>query len=76
MKRKALFVVFIVFSIVALANNDLIAIRMELNLAAEDEQVAQTFYNQMSPINDSSPPLLIGFKAISILIMGGMKLDS
>jgi len=70
MKRKALFVVFIVFSIVALANNDLIAIRMELNLAAEDEKVAQTFYNQMSPVNDSSPPILIGFKAISILIMG------
>jgi hypothetical protein len=53
-----------------ISNNNLIAMRIELNLAAENEHIAQSFYNQMSLINNSSPPILIGFKAISILIMG------
>ena len=70
MKLKALIIAFIVMSITTQANNDLLAIRIELNLAAENEQVAQSFYNQMSLISNSSPPILIGFKAISILIMG------
>ena len=60
MKRKALFVVFIVFSIVALANNDLIAIRMELNLAAEDEKVAQTFYICLQKSNNINT-FVVGF---------------
>ena len=70
MKHKILLIVFILFSIIGKGNTDLISIRLELNLAAEDEKVAQSFYNRMSPIDDTSPPILIGFKAISILIMG------
>jgi len=70
MKLKVLFIAFIVTSITTQANNDLNAMRKELNLAAEHEHIAQSFYNQMSLINNSSPPILIGFKAISILIMG------
>lgn len=52
------------------AETNLIALRTELNKAAENKQIAESFFDKMSNIDEQSQPILLGFKAISILIMG------
>ena len=70
MKRLVICLCFFTMCNFLFADAKLVALRTELNEAAEDKTIAQSFFNKMSVINEQSPPLLIGFKAISILIMG------
>ena len=70
MKHFVTYFCFFIISNFLFADSNLVALRTELNEAAEDKTIAQSFFNKMTNINEQSPPILIGFKAISILIMG------
>ena len=70
MIKYFIFFLLVLFETSIFANTDLVALRIEINIAAEDEKVAVTFYERMSQVNETSIPILLGFKAISILIMG------
>mgnify|MGYP006118611537 CR=1 FL=1 len=68
MKHFVTYFCFFIISNLLFADSNLVALRTELNEAAEDKTIAQSFFNKMTNINEQSPPILIGFKAISILI--------